>query len=98
MRRWDSSSRYLAVYLARLFLARVMVRRYRPRMIDDRDIWRAAQLLLKRHGEDAAVQAAQRADELLAEGDSEGCAIWKRILEAVGELSRTVPAEGERVN
>jgi len=65
-------------------------------MIDDRDIWRAAHLLMKRYGADAALQAAQRADELFDAGDSDGCAIWKRILEAVGELARTTPAEGER--
>ncbi|HWI25350.1 MAG TPA: hypothetical protein VN668_00145 [Stellaceae bacterium] len=38
----------------------------------DLDIWRAAHLLIKRHGADAAVVAAQRADELLAAGDVEG--------------------------
>jgi hypothetical protein len=31
-------------------------------MIDDRDIWSAANLLLKRYGVNAAIQAAQRAD------------------------------------
>jgi hypothetical protein len=67
-------------------------------MIDDPDIWRAANLLVKRHGADAAVVAARRADELLEAGDVDGCAIWKRILTAVAELARTTPAEGERVN
>ena len=66
-------------------------------MIDD-DVWRAAGLLIKRHGDDAAIVAAQRADELLAASDFEGCRIWKRILEAVAELTRATPAEGERVN
>jgi hypothetical protein len=61
-------------------------------MISDHDIWRAAHLLMKRYGADAAIQATRRADELFAEGDSDGYAIWKRILEAVGELSRTKPA------
>jgi hypothetical protein len=67
-------------------------------MINDRDIWSAASLLLKRYGDDAVIQAAQRLDELFAEGDHDGCAIWKRILEAVSELSRTEPVKGERVN
>ena len=67
-------------------------------MMDDLDILRAANLLVKRHGHDAAVIAALRADELLAAGDPQGCAIWKRILAAVTELARTTPAEGERVN
>jgi len=43
-------------------LSCTMVRRYRPRMIDDPDIWRAASLLVQRHGHDAAHVAARRAD------------------------------------
>jgi hypothetical protein len=30
------------------------------------DIWRSADELIKRHGEDAAIHAAMKADELLA--------------------------------
>ena len=67
-------------------------------MIADIDIWRAANLVIKRHGDDAAIVAGRRADELLAAGDPEGCTVWKRILEAVTELARTTPADGERVN
>ena len=67
-------------------------------MIDDLDILRAANILIKRYGPDAAVEAARRADELLEAGDRDGCAIWKRILAAVAELTRTIPVEGERVN
>jgi hypothetical protein len=69
-----------------------------PLMIDDLDILRAANILIKRHGADAAIETAQRADELLAAGDLDGCALWKRILAAVAELTRTTLAEGERVN
>jgi len=60
-------------------------------MIDDRDIRRAANLLLKRYGADAVIRAARRADELSADGDSDGCAIWKRIAAAVTELVCTNP-------
>jgi hypothetical protein len=67
-------------------------------MIADLDIWRVAALLMKRHGNDAAIEAARRADELLEAADTDGYAIWRRILSAVAELMRTVPAEGERVN
>ena len=67
-------------------------------MIADLDIWRAAALLVKRHGKGAALVASQRIDEFLAEGDLEGRAVWYRILEAAKELERTKPAEGERVN
>jgi hypothetical protein len=67
-------------------------------MIENPDIWRAANLLVKRRGPDAAFVAARRADDLLADGDADGCAIWKLILKAAAELTRTESAEGERVN
>jgi hypothetical protein len=75
-----------------------MVRRYRRPMINDRDIWAAANLLLKRYGADAGIEAGRRADELFEANDHDGYAIWNRILEAVAELSRTKSARGERVN
>ena len=67
-------------------------------MIDEPDIWRAASLLVKRHGDDAAPVAARCVDELRAAGNTAGCAIWRRIVEGVAELSRTKPTQGERVN
>jgi hypothetical protein len=67
--------------------------------VADLDIWRAANLLIKRHGgADAAIVAAQRADECLASGDAEGQTVWKRIVEAILELLRSEPGEGEPVN
>ena len=51
-------------------------------VIADIDIWRAATLLLKRHGKDAAIVAAQRCDECLAAGDVDGQGIWKTIVDA----------------
>jgi len=67
-------------------------------VVDDPDIWRAANLLLKRYGSDAPMMAGKRALELLAEGDVEGGLMWQRILVAVAELGRTKPAVGERMN
>ena len=67
-------------------------------MTEDIDIWRAAHLLVKRHGADAATVAAQRADELLAEGDLDGERIWKRIVGAVRELQQTKLTANERRN
>jgi hypothetical protein len=55
-------------------------------------------MLVKRHGRDAAVVAAQRADECMAAGDTDGQRIWKHILDAILELLRDKPDEGERVN
>jgi hypothetical protein len=45
------------------------------RTVTDPDIFRAAKLLVDKHGEDAPIWAAQRADKLLDEGDMEGSAV-----------------------
>ena len=55
-------------------------------MISDLDIWRAANLLIRQHGENAEIIAAHRADELLERGDLDGEVVWLRIKRAVGEL------------
>ncbi len=62
------------------------------------DKWRAAKLLIDRHGDAAAIEAAQRADEMLASGDLEGRAIWLAILHAVGALQQDRPESNERLN
>lgn len=67
-------------------------------MVADVDVWRAANLLVKQHGLDAVLVAAQRADDLLAQGDVEGQLVWKQIIAAIEELQRGTPSEGERVN
>ena len=66
-------------------------------MIDDPDIFRAAKLLMDQHGEDADIRAAERADQLLDDGDVEGSAVWRRIIEAIDELQRG-RREGEPLN
>ena len=62
-------------------------------MLDDLDIFRAAKLLMDKHGQDAAFHAAQRADALLEAGDLDGAATWRRIVKAIHELTGT---EGTR--
>ncbi len=41
---------------------------------------------MKRHGQDAPIEAAMRADAMLEKGDLDGYAVWRRIVKAVGEL------------
>ena len=57
-----------------------------------------ANLLIKRHGDGATLIAAQRADDLLSEGDIPGFHAWQRIVAAICELSREKPDDGEQVN
>ncbi len=59
------------------------------------DIYRAANLLIKQHGEDAARHAAKRAVTLLEAGDMEGCRVWLNILDAIKELQRMRPRRDE---
>ncbi len=67
-------------------------------MIPDLDIYRAASLLVKQHGEDAPIEAAMRADATLEAGDVDGYAVWKRILRAVEELQGTELGTGAWVH
>ena len=64
-------------------------------MTSDIDIYRSAAVLVREHGQGAALEAAQRADELMAEGDMDGRAVWHRIERAIEELQRKERREGE---
>lgn len=55
---------------------------------DEREIWRAAQLVVKHHGEGAWFHASTRADELLDEGELGGAEVWRRILVRARETQR----------
>jgi hypothetical protein len=57
-------------------------------MISDLDIWRSANELIKQFGDTANIEAAARADELLAKGDIDGQRVWLRIARAVDELQK----------
>ncbi len=65
-----------------------------PTSFFDRKVRRA----VERHGPDAPIHAAMRADAMLDKGDLDGCAVWKRILRAVEELQGTAPKPGEAVH
>lgn len=54
--------------------------------------------MMKRYDKDAALEASYLADALLEKGDMEGCAAWKRILNAIEELERTERTADEILN
>ena len=66
-------------------------------LIEVRDVWTAAQLLITHYGPHAAARAAERADELRLAGDVIGIAVWQRILRAVEDLQRA-RRQGDSVN
>ncbi len=67
-------------------------------VIDDQDIYRFANELIKQHGKDAPIHAAMRANELLQAGDLDGQAVCKRILKAIEELQSKERPEGEKLH
>jgi hypothetical protein len=66
-------------------------------VIDDPDIFRAAKLLIDQHGGAAPIRAVERAEQLAEEGDLDGVAVWRRILEAIDELMPS-RRDGESLN
>ncbi len=67
-------------------------------MIADLDIYRSASELIKQHGDAADIEAAMRADELAADGDMDGRAVWLRIVKAIEELLSEERPEGVEVH
>ncbi len=67
-------------------------------MTSEIDVFRTAAVLIRKHGEDAALEAAQRADAMLEKGSLDGQRVWKRVLVAVKEIERQEPRGGETVN
>ena len=61
-----------------------------PGMIPEIDIWRVANLMLRRYGDEADIESAIRAEELAEAGDWVGEVVW-RIIDAIGQLENTTP-------
>jgi hypothetical protein len=61
-------------------------------VIPEIDIWRVADLMLNRFGDEAAAESARRAEELADDGDLAGVAVWLRVFDAVRKLAETTPS------
>ena len=66
-------------------------------MIDDPDIYRAAKVVIERHGDAASRYVLGRVKVHMQAGDILGCATWRRIREAIDELIRG-RRDGESLN
>jgi hypothetical protein len=60
-------------------------------VVSEIDIWRAASLMLWRYGDTAEAESKRPAEELAADGDNAGVAVWRRIISAIGQLEDTTP-------
>ena len=67
-------------------------------MTSGHDTYRTANVLIKQHGDEAAIHAAMRVDELMEAGDMEGRAIWLRIVKVIEELLSEERPEGVEVH
>ena len=56
-------------------------------VLNDRDIWATANIMIKRFGEDAVIEACMRADALAEEGDFVGVTVWLTIIRSIEFLS-----------
>jgi hypothetical protein len=55
-------------------------------LVTDLDIYRAANMLIQRHGADALIEAARMIDRMLDRSDAEGRQVWRRIKQAIEAL------------
>jgi hypothetical protein len=60
-------------------------------VIPEIDIWRVANLMLTRYGDEATAESAKRAEELAADADLVGVAVWLRVIDAIRQLAITTP-------
>jgi hypothetical protein len=67
-------------------------------MTNERKIWEAALLLVRRHGAAAAEIAQQEVHRLRGGDDELTCVVWCWIARSTAELLRPVPSKGERVH
>jgi hypothetical protein len=60
-------------------------------VISEIDIWRVANLMLNRYGDEAMAESVKCADDVAANGDLVGVAVWLRVIGAIRQLAITTP-------
>jgi hypothetical protein len=66
--------------------------------MEEIDIWRSANQLIKSYGDKAAEVAAGKVVEYSKTEDAEGMTAWVSIMLAIRELTKDKPSDGEPVN
>jgi hypothetical protein len=67
-------------------------------MTNERKIWEAALMLVRRHGAEAPEIAEREARRLRSGGDELTCVVWCWIARTTAELLRPMPQEDERIH
>jgi hypothetical protein len=65
---------------------------------NERKIWEAALMLVRRHGAEAPEIAEREARRLRRSGDALTCVVWCWVARTAAELLRPLPREDERVH
>ena len=63
-------------------------------MPTDLDIWQAANVLVQNHGENAVQKVEKHLTAVIARGDEDGEATWRRVLAVIPQLLGTRPDGG----
>ena len=64
--------------------------------MDEIDVWRAAQLLIRQHGDLAELEATKHSLAMAERGDTAGEAVWTRVLRTIEKLRKTSPRAGTK--
>jgi hypothetical protein len=67
-------------------------------MTNERKIWEAALMLVRRHGSEALEVAEREAERLRGDEDELSCIVWCWIARSTAELLRAHPEGGERIH
>jgi hypothetical protein len=68
------------------------------RMTSERQIWEAAVLLVRQHGEDAPAVAGREALRYCRREDELSCVVWSWIARVTAELVKLEPDVTERIH
>ena len=63
-------------------------------MLSDLDFYRAAHLMMYEYGHDAELEAARRADQMLARGGRDELLIWFGIWRTIAAMRGQTPPRG----
>jgi hypothetical protein len=64
-------------------------------MVNIIEVWRAANFVIKQHGEGAHLHAARRISDLTGIGDHAGALVWSDILAAIVVMTTWEPPESQ---
>jgi len=67
-------------------------------LVEDIDIWRSANQLVKSYGDKAAERAAAKVVEMQRAEDADGMTAWVAIMLAIRELQKDKPSASEPIN